>query len=87
MEGASGTVFKMEQCIRAKLLAVGANAREKAVTAQEAHFDIEEENWLRYVAGGLFSVVKKTKGKRYYTPAYNQETSFKRSRKDLIVKE
>ena len=69
MEGASGTVFKMEQCIRAKLLAVGANSKDKAVTIQEAHFDMQEENWLRYIAGGLFAVVKKTKDKRYYTAA------------------
>ena len=66
MEGASGTVFKMEQFIREKLLAVGANSKEKAVTIKEAHFDMQEENWLRYIAGGLFAPVKKTKDKRYY---------------------
>ena len=67
MEGASGTVFRMEQAIRAKLLAAGADSKDKAVTIQEAHFDMQEENWLRYIAGGLFAVVKKTKDKRYYT--------------------
>ena len=69
MEGASGTVFRMEQAIKAKLLAVGADSKEKAVTIEDAHFDIREENWLRYIAGGLFAVVKKTKDKRYYTAA------------------
>jgi hypothetical protein len=69
MEVVSGTIFKMEQCIRAKLRAAGATSKEKAVTIQEAHFDMQEQNWLSYVAGGLFAVVKKTEDKRYYIAA------------------
>lgn len=65
MEVVSGTIFKMEQCIRAKLLAVGATSKAKAVTIQEANFDMQEQNWLSYVAGGLFSIVKKA-GDKYY---------------------
>ena len=66
MEVVSGTIFKMEQSIRAKLLAVGATSRVKAVTIQEANLDMQEQNWLDYVAGGLFAIVKKTEDKRYY---------------------
>ena len=66
MEGCSGTIYAMQQRIRAKLLALDATSREKAVTAQEANLDEQESNWLRYVAGGLLARVKKTKDKRYY---------------------
>ena len=66
MEGCSGTIYAMQQRIRAKLLALDATSREKAVTAQEANLDMQERNWLRYVAGGLLAKVKKTKDKRYY---------------------
>lgn len=66
MEVVSGTIFKMEQSIRAKLLAVGATSRVKAVTIQEADLDMQEQNWLYYVAGGLLAIVKKTEDKRYY---------------------
>jgi hypothetical protein len=71
MEVVSGTIFKMEQCIIAKLLAAGAISREKAVTIQEAQFDMQEQNWLNYIAGGLFAEVKKTADKRYYITASN----------------
>jgi hypothetical protein len=66
VEVVSGTIFKMEQSIRAKLLAVKAISREEAVTIQEAQFDMQEQNWLAYVAGGLFAEVKKTPDRRYY---------------------
>jgi len=66
MEIASGTIFKMEQSIIAKLLAVRAISREEAKTIQEAHFDIQEQNWLNYIAGGLFAEVKKTADRRNY---------------------
>jgi outer membrane lipoprotein SlyB len=69
MEVVSGTIFKMEQSIRAKLLAAGAISREKAVTIQEANFDMQEQNWLNYIAGGLFANVKKTTDRRYYIAA------------------
>jgi len=61
----------MQQRIMAKLLAMGATSREKAVTAQEADLDMQEQNWLRYIAGGFASKVKKTKDKRYYVVTRN----------------
>ena len=61
-----GTVFAMQQRIIAKLEEKNAISRGKAVTAQEAQLDVEEQNWLNYVAGGFVSIVKKTKDKRYY---------------------
>jgi len=72
MEACSGTVFAMQQRIIVKLLATGATSREKAVTAQEAHLDMQEQNWLHYVAGGLLAKVKKTKDKRYYVVTYHR---------------
>jgi hypothetical protein len=66
MEACSGTIYAMQQRIIVKLLATGATSREKAATAQEAHLDMQEQNWLNYVAGGLLAKVKKTKDKRYY---------------------
>ena len=72
MESCAGTVFAMQQRIIAKLRAMGATSREKAATAQEAHLDFQEQNWLHYVAGGLASKVKKTGDKRYYVVIYNR---------------
>jgi hypothetical protein len=72
MEVASGTLFAMKQRIFVKLLAEGATSREKAVTAHEAHLDMQEQNWLNYVAGGLFAKVKKTKDRRYYVAPYHR---------------
>jgi hypothetical protein len=60
------TFLKMENSIRAKLLAARAVSREEAVTVQDAHFNMQEQNWLDYVAGGLFADVKKTTDRRYY---------------------
>ena len=70
MEVASGALFATQQRIIAKLIAMGATSKEKAVTAQEAHFTMQEENWLHYIAGGLLSRVKKTKDRRYYVATY-----------------
>ena len=66
-----GNVYAMQQRIIAKLLASDATSRIKAVTAPEAQLDIQEQNWLCYVAGGLNSEVKKTKDKRYYIAPYH----------------
>jgi hypothetical protein len=71
MEVVSWTLFAMQERIRAKLLAIGATSIEKAVTVQEAHLDMQEQNWLHYIAGGLLARVKKTEGKRYYVATYN----------------
>ena len=72
MEEFSQTLSAMQQRIASKLSAVGANSRDKAVTAREADFDVPEQNWLDYVAGGLFALVKKTQDKRYYVATYHQ---------------
>jgi hypothetical protein len=71
MGTSSGTVYAMQQRIIAKLRATGATSRKKSVTAQEAHFDMQEQNWLNYIAGGLNSKVKKTRDKRYYVATYH----------------
>ncbi len=69
MSGASGTAFNVEERIRARLVAAGATSSEKAVSSEQARFDIQEQNWLHYIAGGLFSRVKKAAGNLYYTEA------------------
>jgi hypothetical protein len=66
MEEVSGALLGIQQRIRTKLVATGATSREKAVTVQEADFDVQEQNWLNYIAGGFLSFVKKTKDERYY---------------------
>ena len=66
----AGTWLAMQQRIIAKLRAMDATSREKAASAKEAHLDMQEQNWLNYVAGGLNSKVKKTKDKRYYVTTY-----------------
>ena len=66
MEVVSGTLFSMEERIKIKLVAAGATSHEKAVTAQEAQLDMQEGNWIHYIAGGLFANVKKTAANQYY---------------------
>ena len=70
MEMISGTLFCMEERIRVKLLAAGATSREKAVTSEEAQLDMQEENWIHYIAGGMFAQVKKTTANLYYVATY-----------------
>jgi len=70
MEEVSKTVSEMQQRIASKLRGMGAISKDKAVTAQEADFDVPEQNWLDYIAGGLFALVKKTQDKRYYITAF-----------------
>ena len=66
MEVVSGVLFSMEERIRTKLIAVGATSHEKAVTAEQANLDNQEENWIHYIAGGMFAGVKKTNDNLYY---------------------
>jgi hypothetical protein len=66
MEVVSGTLFSMEERIKLKLIKAGATSREKAVTAQQAQLDMQERNWIHYIAGGLFANVKKTASNQYY---------------------
>ena len=70
MEASSGTVYAIQQRIISKLLAIDATSILKAVTPKGAQLNIQEQNWLRYVAGGLNSKVKKTRDKRYYVSTY-----------------
>jgi hypothetical protein len=49
-----------------RLRKAGATSKEKAVTIEEARFNLQEQQWLGYFAGGLFSEVMKTEDKRYY---------------------
>jgi hypothetical protein len=70
MEEVSKTVLEMQQRIASRLRAVGANSRDNAVTVREAYFDDSEQNWLDYIAGGLFAQIKKTHDRRYYVPSY-----------------
>jgi hypothetical protein len=70
MEEVLKTTFEMQERIVSKLRAAGADSQEKAVSAQEADFDVPEQNWLNYIAGGLFALVKKTQDKRYYVTVF-----------------
>ena len=69
MSVTSGTAFSIEERIRAKLVAAGAISSEKAVSSEAAQLDMQEQNWIHYIAGGLFARVKKAAGNLYYTAA------------------
>jgi hypothetical protein len=66
MEKTSTVFLRMEYSIGNKLRSVGATSIDKAVLIEEANLDMQELNWIDYVAGGLFASVKKTRNKRYY---------------------
>ncbi len=70
MEATSGILYAVEAGIRLKLVAMGATSKEKAATSQQAHFSMKEENWIDYIAGGMFAQIKKTRDKRFYVPIY-----------------
>jgi hypothetical protein len=61
-----GLIAKMRFSIIQKLKKVGAISSETAVTPKEADLDLEELQWLRYLAGGALSTIKKTDDGRYY---------------------
>jgi hypothetical protein len=71
MEPTSGILYGFEERIKTKLIAIGATSKEKAVTKKQANFSIQEENWINYIAGGLFARVKKTKDGKLYAPIYS----------------
>jgi hypothetical protein len=71
MEVVSGILFGMEERIKTKLIAAGAISHEKAVTAKQAKLDMQEENWIHYIAGGMFAGVKKTTNNLYYVRIHN----------------
>ena len=66
MEATSGIHFAIEASIKSKLAAAGAISREKAATCQQANFSMQEQNWIDYIAGGMFAKVKKTGTGRFY---------------------
>jgi len=68
MEVTSGIIYAIQARVASKLAAVGATSREKAVTGQQAHFSIKEQNWIDYIAGGMGATVKKTIDGRFYVP-------------------
>jgi hypothetical protein len=70
MEATSGILFAVEAGIRSKLVSIGAISKEKAATSQQANFSTKEENWIDYIAGGMFATVKKTRDRRFYVPIY-----------------
>jgi hypothetical protein len=71
MEVTSGIIYAIQAGITSKLVAVGATSIEKAVTYQQAHFSMKEQNWIDYIAGGMLATIKKTVDGRFYV-ALNQ---------------
>ena len=63
----SGIAAKMRFSIRRKLRNAGAVSKETAVTPDEAELSPGEIQWLKYLGGGIFSIIKKTDDGRYYT--------------------
>lgn len=49
-----------------KLRKVGAISINKAVTPERAKLNLQETEWLGYLAGGFLATIKKTKNGRYY---------------------
>ena len=68
MEVTSGILYAIQSRIMSKLAAAGATSREKAVTGQQAHFSMKEQNWIDYIAGGMGATIKKTIDGRFYVP-------------------
>jgi len=66
MENTATIFLKMEYSIGDKLRSVGATSKDKAVAIEEADLNMQELNWINYVAGGMFASVKKTRNKQYY---------------------
>ena len=62
----SGFQFVMRYRIVYRLKKAGATSKENAVTIEEARFDLQEQQWLSYFAGGVLSEIMKTEDKRYY---------------------
>ena len=62
----SGLQNIMLHRIVAKIGKAGATSKAKAVTIEEAEFDLQERQWLNYFAGAFLGKVKKTVDKKYY---------------------
>lgn len=61
-----GFQFALRHRIIFKLEKAGATSQDKAVTIEEAKFDMSERRWLSYFAGVFMGKVKKTIDQRYY---------------------
>jgi hypothetical protein len=61
-----GIIAKMRIAIIDKLKAARARSPETAVTPKEAELNQKETRWLKYLAGGALSEIKKTEKGRYY---------------------
>jgi hypothetical protein len=70
MEATSGILYAIEAGIRSKLVDMGAISIDKAATSQQANLSFKEENWIDYIAGGMFAAVKRTKDGRFYVPNF-----------------
>ncbi|MCW3980308.1 MAG: hypothetical protein NWF11_02425 [Candidatus Bathyarchaeota archaeon] len=64
--GLSGFQFVMGYRLFSKIEKAGATSKEKAVTAEEAGLNLQEQAWLPYFAGVFLGRIKKTEDKRYY---------------------
>ena len=62
----TGIQFKMHHRILLKIEKAGATSKEKAVTPEDANFDMQELQWLEYFTGSFRGGLKKTKDSRYY---------------------
>lgn len=50
MEVTSGILYALQARITSKIAVAGATSKEKAVTGQQAHFSMKEQNWIDYIA-------------------------------------
>lgn len=62
----TGLDYIISSRIVEKLRKVGAVSTDKAVTPEEAKLNLQETEWLGYLAGGFLATIKKTKNGRYY---------------------
>ena len=62
----AGVAYSTSHRIVDKLRKAGAVSIDKAVTPEEAKLNLQEIEWLWYLAGGFLATIKKTKNRRYY---------------------
>ncbi|UCG44540.1 MAG: hypothetical protein JSV58_03810 [Candidatus Bathyarchaeota archaeon] len=56
----------MQHRILTKIRKAGGISKEKAVTVDDANFDLQELQWLDYFTGTFRGGIKRTKDNRYY---------------------
>jgi len=66
MMSLSGFQHIMRFRIVSKLEKFGATSKEKAATVEDLGLDMQEQQWLRYLAGAFLGKIKKTEDQRYY---------------------